>query len=231
MRVSHQFTLILTVCFLLPVLCWQPVQSAEGYWRRVGYEYRGLYETLPGYSQWIFNHTRGPYDRWIINLTLSGHGFAPTTVLICDSTGYALWQASGSTSQCQLVESVNATLDGCVNLTHYSRWYFILNNTGSIPLYFTLDIAHYEWSAEPIPTVPLDVFSSLSTLLAYFLIICIIIVVIFPCLCNCGLLGRRRNRKRKTLDSDIHYRHIAFLNVTPAQLKSRNSTDDNETHS
>ncbi len=204
-------------------------QASEGYWTLVDEDYFGLLQSLMGHAQWSYSTSRGPDDRWVINLTISYFGFNPTTVLICDQGGFMHWQETGSSSQCQLVHSVNSSLDTSIDLLYYSRWYFVLNNTGPITLYYTLRITHYHWTTATLPTNPLDDFSPFANLIVYVIILGVIVFIIIPCFCNFSCIGRfRRDSKKKRETQEGQQNYNTYLIVTPDQIQSFIPDEDDE---
>jgi len=153
LRVARlQYVLILVFLLFVSVSLCKPVHASDGFWVRKDYDYTGIFQSLGGFEEWNFNTSRGPDDRWVINLTISGYGFSPITVLVCNQLGYDQWKQTGSTNQCAFVEAVMLTLDVAVNLTQQSNWFFVLNNTGAVTLFYTLFITHFKWYTELPPT-------------------------------------------------------------------------------
>jgi hypothetical protein len=232
MRVAHlQYVLILAIIIFAGINQNNFVQASEGTWIRNNYDYTGIFQTLAGYEEWNFNTTRGPSDRWVINLTISGYGFNPTTVLVCNQFGYNHWKQTGSTTECALAEAVNLTLDTAVNLTQQSNWFFVLINTSAgtlfYTLFYTLFITHYWWSTELPPTGQPDNYSFFGPLGGYLIILCIICFLIVPCLCNFSCIGRcRRGSRKKGESKEIH--HHYHLVEPPDSFPANQILDDEE---
>jgi hypothetical protein len=103
---------------------------------------------------------------------------------------------------------VNLTLDTAVNLTQQSNWFFVLNNTSAVTLFYTLFITHYQWSTELPPTVQSDNHSFFGPLGGYLIILCIICFLIVPCMCNFSCIGRcRRGSRKKDESKDTHHHY------------------------
>ncbi len=228
MRIPRLSMILILVSVSLCCCHLAPSQASEGNWVFVDEDYYGLFQSLAGHAQWGYNTSRGPDDRWVINLTISYYGFNPTTVLICDQEGFTNWQTTGSISQCQLVQSVNTSLDTSIDFLHHSRWYFILNNTGPVTLYYTLRITHYHWTTDPFPTNPLDDFSSLANLFVYVIIFGVVVFIVIPCICNFSCIGRFRRDKRKQRDHEAQHNYNTYLIVTPEQIQSLIPEEDEE---
>lgn len=228
MRVARlQYVLILAIIIFVGINQSKFVLASEGSWIRNDYDYTGIFQSLAGYEEWNFNTTRGPYDRWVINLTISGYGFTPSTVLVCNQFGYDHWKQTGSTIDCALAEAVNFTFDAAVNLTQQSNWFFVLNNTGAITLFYTLFITHYQWSAELPPTGQPDNYSFFGPLGGYLIILCIICFLIIPCLCNFSCIGRcRRGSRKKGESKEIH--HHYYLVESTDSYPAHQIPDDEE---
>lgn len=93
MRVARlQYALIFVIIIFVGINQNKFVQAREGYWIRNNYDYTGIFQFLARYEEWNFNTTRGPHERWVINLTISGYGFNPITVLVCNQFGYDHWK-------------------------------------------------------------------------------------------------------------------------------------------
>ncbi|MFX0079771.1 MAG: hypothetical protein ACFE8O_11085 [Candidatus Hermodarchaeota archaeon] len=228
MRVARlQYVLMLMIFLFVNVSFYKSVLASNGVWVRTDYDYKGIFQSLDGYEEWSFNRSRGPNDRWVINLTISGYGFNPTTVLVCNQLGYDHWKQTGSTTQCALAEVVIFTLDVAVNLTQQSNWFFVLNNSGAVTLFYTLFITHYQWSTEIPPTAQPDTFSFFGPFIIYLIILCIICFLIIPCLCNCSCIGRwRRGSRKKSEGSEIH--HHYYLVRPPDAYPAHQIQDDEE---
>lgn len=209
MRVARlQYSMILVFFLFVSLSLCKSIHASDGAWIRNDYDYTGIFQSLGGYEEWNFNTSRGPKDRWVINLTISGYGFNPTTVLVCNQLGYDHWKQTGSTNQCAFAEAVMLTLDVAVNLTQQSNWFCVLNNTSAVTLFYTLFITHYQLATELPSTAQPDNFSFFSPFLSYLIIICIVCFIIIPCLCNCSCIGRlRRGPRKKSEDSEIHHHY------------------------
>ena len=228
LRVARlQYALILVFFLFVSVSLCKSVNAGDGFWVRKDYDYAGVFQSLGGYEEWNFNTSRGPTDRWVINLTISGYGFNPTTVLVCNQLGYDHWKQTGSTNQCAFAEAVMIKLDVGVNLTQQGNWLFVLNNTGAVTLFYTLFITHYQWTTELPPTAQLGIFSFFEPFLGYLIILCIICFIVIPCLCNCSCIGRLRRGSRKKSDgSEIH--HHYYLVRQPDSLPAHQIPDDED---
>lgn len=228
MRVARlQYLLVLGIFIFVGFNLSKSVQASEGYWIRNDYDYSGIFQSLSGYEEWNFNATRGPDDRWVINLTISEYGFNPTTVLVCNQLGYDHWKQTGSTNQCELAELVNLTLDAAVNLTQQSKWYFVLNNTGAVTLFYTLFITHYQWISEPPGTMQPDNASFFGSFLGYLIIICVLCFLVIPCVCNYSCIGRwRRGSRKKSEAKEIH--NLYYLVTPPESFPASQIPDDEE---
>lgn len=196
------------ILFLVGLAFHPSTHAREGAWVLEDYDYLCYMNYLPSYSQWQFNSTRGPNDLWVINLTISGYSLSPTTVLVCNETGYTEWKNTSSTSACQLVRAVNWSLNTQIELPYQSRWHLILNNTGSVALYFALVIAHFHWYSTPPPTTPTDTISNLS---GWFLIFAALVVILVPCVCGCSCI-RRVCRIGRGSKSEATKPVVVFLN-------------------
>jgi hypothetical protein len=228
MQVQKPWVGILSIVIIISIVFGQSVAATEGSWQLVDYEYLGLYESLSGNSIWVLNHTRGPDDRWVIDLTISGYGVNPTTVIICDEAGYERWHSTGSTSLCTFVESVNSTLASTVDLTHLSQWYFVMNNTSPAMLYFRLTLARYRWSIEQPITTTSDFLANLGSIIGSLVIIAVVVLFLIPCVCGCGCTRRKRGRRRRTQDSEVHHHYTTYLVVSPDHIDSIGPLEDED---
>ncbi|MFX1318411.1 MAG: hypothetical protein ACFE9D_12065 [Promethearchaeota archaeon] len=225
MRAQHLRTYLLLLLLFFVIFTISTVDAYEGYWIATGQDYIGYFEPLLGNSQWTFNASRGPTERWGINFTISGFGLHPTTLLVCDEVDYNQWLDTGSSSHCQYTTVVNYSLHTIVDLPHQSQWYFVLNNTGSLTLYFTLRLTRYQWSTN-VPTTPTNPVESLSSLFVYILVIGVIVLIVIPCVCNVSCLGFSRRRSKKQVHTKEVHHQTTILVVTPEQLETFN--DDEE---
>lgn len=228
LRVTRlQYVLILVFFLFASVNLCKPVLANDGFWVRKDYDYTGFFQSLDGYEEWNFNTSRGPHDRWVINVTISGYGLNPTTVLVCDQLGYDHWKQTSSTTQCVVAEAVMLKLDVAVNLTKLSNWFFVINNTGAVTLFYTLFITHYQWFTEVLPGEQPGFYSFFEPFLSYLIILCIICFIIIPCLCNCSCIGRwRRDSRKKSDGSEIH--HHYYLVRQPDSYPAHQIPDDEE---
>ncbi|MFX1561851.1 MAG: hypothetical protein ACFFDP_00900 [Promethearchaeota archaeon] len=139
-----QTKLLLTFLLLL-ITSWIPntLNANEGSWTRIDYEYRGFLESLPSHSQWYYNNTRGSGDLWTINLTISGTGFNPTTLLVCNDTAYQSYLTNQTTTGCLILDEVDWSLNTQAAFPHTSTWHLVLDNTGQVSLRFSLTITLY----------------------------------------------------------------------------------------
>lgn len=58
------------------------------YWHRMDTDIESYFQELPGNSQVVYNVSRGSHALWAINFTVSGFGYCPTTLLVCDADGF-----------------------------------------------------------------------------------------------------------------------------------------------
>lgn len=201
----------------------------EGHWVQIENDYFGYLQSLPGNARWIFNTSRGLNDRWIINFTISGIGFNPTTVLVCNASVYESWLQTSQTHHCLLATPINSSLNAIVDFPYLSQWFFVLNNTSPVTLYFSLRIIHYLWINESTTTPSTDFPTSISSLFSNILLLCILVVVIVPCLCNFSCLSLFRRRSRKRIETEkIYHNQTAIVIITPEQLEQIIQDEENQ---
>lgn len=219
----HQSLFLLLL--LLSLVSVFPVHAKDGHWVVVGEDYFTYLETLPGHAAWTFNASRGPSARWGVNCTISGFGFHPTTIIICDEDAYQHWVDTGATDRCHFINSVNYNLHTSVDLPHQSQWFFILNNTGSVTLYFSLRLTHYQWSTQSTTQSP-NLFEGIGNLIGYIVIIGIFVLIIIPCVCRFSCCGFFRRRTRKSSSNKEPHSQSVILVMTPEQLEHYREEDD-----
>jgi hypothetical protein len=96
---------------LVTALILLPADAGTDGWVPVRVEYSTLLAALPTYGRWHFSASHGAGDLWTLNLSVSGSGFNPLTVLIADDAAYAAWCATNATTGCLLIARVNWTLN------------------------------------------------------------------------------------------------------------------------
>ena len=218
---KHLFLLLI----LLSVISLYPVNAQDGHWVVVGEDYFTYLETLPGHSAWTFNASRGPNARWGINCTLSGFGFQHATVIICDEAAYQHWVTTGASDQFQFIRHVNYSLHASVDLPHPSQWYFILNNTGPVTLYFSLRLTHYQWNTQ-ITTPSPNLFEGISNLVIYLILLGIILFIIISCVCRFSCCGFFRRSTKNSSSKKESSTPTVILVVTPEQLEQYSEEED-----
>lgn len=200
----------LPVVFMLVVSLGAYVSSAvqsgcamsEGNWLRVGEECRVLFGALPGASHWTFNANRSLGELWTVNLTVSGTGFHPIIVLVCDEEAYHQWIADGSTATCLFVRAVNWSLHGQIAFSHPNRWYVVLHNPWQVSLLFSLTITRYGWTTETGGAIdPTDLLERLGGTAAWFLAVLAVFLVLVSCGCGC-------TRKRRRVVYDVVHEEV-----------------------
>jgi hypothetical protein len=203
-----------------------PVNAQDGYWVAVSVDYFTNLEILTNHSAWTFNASRGSNDRWGINYTISGFGFHPTTVIICDEDAYRHWIDTGATDQCHFLWHVNYSLHISVDIPHHSQWYIILNNTGPVTLYFSLQLTHYQWSTTSTTPSP-NLFEGISNLIVNLVIIGIIVFVLIPCICRFNCFGFFRRKSKGSSSKKEANSQTVILVITPEQLEQYIEEDEN----
>lgn len=201
------------------------VHAQGGQWVLIGDDYFTYIEPLSGHSSWTFNTTHGPNDRWGINCTISGFGFHPTTAIICDEPSYHQWIETGNTHQCQFLQAINYSLHATIDLPHLSQWYFILNNTGPVTLYFSLRITYYHLTTEPTMPPP-NLFEGISDLFVYLIIIGLLIFVLIPCICRISCFDLFRWRRNKQPPKKEANSQTIMVVMVPEQLGQHAEDDD-----
>jgi hypothetical protein len=73
-RVPRLPMLLILLSVNLCVFYINTTQASQGHWILVDEDYYGFFQSLSSHTQWSFNATRGPDDRWMINLTTSFFG-------------------------------------------------------------------------------------------------------------------------------------------------------------
>jgi hypothetical protein len=175
---------------------------SEGNWVRVGEECRCLFGALPGASHWAFNANRSLGELWTVNLSVSGTGFHPITVLICDEEAYHQWVVDGSTATCLLVVAVNWSFHGQAAFSHPSHWYVVLYNPWQVSLLFSLTITRYRWTTETGVTIdPTNLLERLGGTAAWFLATLVVVFILVTC-------GCRRARKRRRVVYDVAHEDV-----------------------
>ena len=219
MRAQHLHTYLSFVLLLFTIFTLSTVEAFEGYWIATGQDYIGYFEPLPGNSQWTFNASRGPTERWGINFTISGFGLHPTTLLVCDQLQYNHWLDTGTSSHCHYSTTVNYSLHIIVDLPQQSQWYLVVNNTGPIFLFFSLRLTRYQWTND-LPSTPTNPVESLSNLFVDILVIGVIVLIVIPCICRVNCLSFSRRRSKKQVQSKKVNHQTTILVVTPKQLET-----------
>ncbi|MFX1576892.1 MAG: hypothetical protein ACFFCF_06935 [Promethearchaeota archaeon] len=216
---------LLVLCIFIIATSTSSVLAQNGQWVLIGEDYFTYIEPLSGHSSWIFNITHGPNDRWGINCTISGFGFHPATVIICDEPGYHQWIETGNTHQCHFVQAINYSLHTTVDLPHPSQWYFILNNSCPVTLYFSLRLTHYHWATGPTMPPP-NPFEGISNLFGYLIIIGLVVFILIPCICRVNCFSLFRWRRNKHPPKKMENPQTIIVVMTPEQLERHAEDDD-----
>jgi len=176
--------------------------SGDGNWVRVAEECRVLFGGLPAASHWTFIANRSLGELWTVNLTVSGTGFHPITLLICDAEAYHQWVVDGSTATCLLAAAVNWSFHGQVAFSHPSGWYLVLYNPWQVSLLFSLSVARYRWTTEAGGTIdPTSLLERLGGTAAWFLAVPVLVLVAVSCGCGC-------TRKRRRVVYDVVHEEV-----------------------
>lgn len=191
---------VLTALLLLPL-----GTTARGGWVRVTTEYQAVLAVLPAYSQWHFNVTRGVGELWTVNLSVSGSGFNPLTVLIADARAYADWCATNATTGCLVLTHVNWSLNAQAAFPHASNWHIVLANPFRISLLFSLTVTLHQWNPATTTDPPGDLLDRIGDALGWLLTVAVVVFVVVPCACGCV----RRRGSHATRYEEVIYDEIA----------------------
>jgi hypothetical protein len=157
----------------------------------VSTEHQAVLTVLPAHSQWHFNATRGAGELWTVNLSVSGSGFNPLTVLIADEAAYADWRATNATTDCLVVVHVNWSLNTQAAFPHADTWHLVLANPFRISLLYSLTVTLYQWNPATTTEPPGDLLDRFGDTLGWLLTVAVLVFVVVPCVGSCV---RRRGR-------------------------------------
>jgi hypothetical protein len=163
---------------------------AEPDWVPLGVEIQNWLASLPGRSWWQFNATRGPEDLWMINFTVSGTGFSPTVLIVCDDPAYSAWLDNGSTTGCLLIRDIDWAYHTQLVFPHVSLWHLVLQNTGGITLLYSLTVTRYQRATTTPPTTT-NLLNRIAQGVLWVVVVGVVVLVVLPWACGC----RRRSRR------------------------------------
>jgi hypothetical protein len=168
-------------------------------------EYQAVVAVLPACSQWRFNATRGAGELWTVNLSVSGSGFNPLTVLIADAPTYVSWCATNATTACLVVAHVNWGLHTQAAFPHEDTWHLVLANPFRISLLYSLTVTLYQWNPATTIDPPGDLLDRFGDILGWLLTVAVLVFVVVPCVCGCV----RRRGSHATRYEEVIYDEIA----------------------
>jgi hypothetical protein len=157
----------------------------------VATEFQDWLASLPGYGQLYFNATRGPEDLWAINFTVSGTGFNPTVLIVCDDPAYAAWHVNGSTAGCLLVQAVDWAYHTQLVFPHVSLWHLILQNTGAVTLLYSLTVTRYQRATTTTTPTTTNLLGRIGQGVLWLVVVGVVILVVLPWACGCRRGFRR----------------------------------------
>jgi len=189
LSINSQPQLALSLLLLGVLLLGSPC-VADPEWVPVAIEFQNRLALLPGHSQRHFNATRGPEDLWAINFTVSGTGFCPTVLIVCDDPAYTAWLVNGSTAGCLLVHAVDWAYHTQLVFPHVSLWHLVLENTGGVTLLFSLTVTRYQRASTTTATTP-NPLDRVSQAVLWVVVIGVVVLVVLPWACGC----RRRSHR------------------------------------